>query len=150
MSSYSEYRAAFSHIMENWLQTGTLKIEHLLRAGEVVTLRHLRTYLRNPGLLQGTYVNDEGDDVGLTEEQYEELGGLIVIYELSPEPMGTRRPSRNLRLYPEDTLRLWDVPFQPSSKWVPNHIRYGDCHGILTITPRTRGTKRQQQQQQRK
>ena len=76
MSSYSEYRAAFSHIMENWLQTGTLKIEHLLRAGEVVTLRHLRTYLRNPGLLQGTYVNDEGDDVGLTEEQYEELGGL--------------------------------------------------------------------------
>ena len=64
--------------MENWLQTETSEIGHLLHAhaGEVVTLRCLRAYLRNPGLRLVTYVNEDGDDVELSEEQYEELGGL--------------------------------------------------------------------------
>ena len=58
------------------MQTETNKIGHLLRAGKVQMLRRLRTYLRHPGLLEGTYVNDEGDEVRLTEEQYEELEGV--------------------------------------------------------------------------
>ena len=90
------------------MQTETNKIGHLLRAGKVqmLLLRRLRTYLRHPGLLEGTYVNDEGDEVRLTEEQYEELEGVASYMKLPPEPMGTGRSSWNLRLYPEDTFRL--------------------------------------------
>ena len=57
--------------MGEWLQTETSEIRHLLQI-----LCCLWTYLRQPGLLEGTYVNDEGDEVELTKEQYEELGGL--------------------------------------------------------------------------
>ena len=62
------------------MQTETNKIGHLLRAGKVQMLRRLRTYLRHPGLLEGTYVNDEGDEVELTDEQYEELGAWVIPY----------------------------------------------------------------------
>ena len=76
MANNSEYIRAFSHITGEWLQTETSETGHLLRAGEVGTLRRLRTYLRHPGLLRGTYTNDEGGRIELGEEQKEELAGL--------------------------------------------------------------------------
>ena len=36
----------------------------------------LRTYLRHPGLLDGTYPKEDGDEVGLEDEHKEELGGI--------------------------------------------------------------------------
>ena len=42
--------------------------------------RRLRAYLRNLGLRSATYVNEDGDDVELSDELYEELGGLSSSY----------------------------------------------------------------------
>ena len=76
MSSDREYTQAFHHITTVWLQTETSEVGLLLRHGRIGNLRRLRTYLRHPGLLDGTYPDEDGDQIGLEEERKEELGGI--------------------------------------------------------------------------
>ena len=90
MANNSEYVRAFSHITGEWLQTETSETGHLLRAGEIGTLRRLRTYLRHPGLFRGTYTNDEGGGNRAWRGTKGRTSGPIVIHELPPELIGTR------------------------------------------------------------
>ena len=76
MANNSDYNRAFDHITRVWLQTETSEIGLLLREGEVGNLRRLKTYLRHPGLLEGRYTNDDGDQVELDDEQKEEIAGV--------------------------------------------------------------------------
>ena len=128
MSSHSEYRATFSHIIENWLQTETSEIGHLLQAGEV--LRRLRAYPWNSGLMLATYVNEDGDNVELSDEQYEELGGLSSYLNYLRNNWGpesqvrtydyTQRHAQTLRCSFPTTLQvssqsnsIWKLPWRP-------------------------------------
>ena len=76
MANNSDYNWAFDHITRVWLQTETSEIGLLLREGELGNLRRLKTYLRHPGLLEGRYTNDDGDQVELDDEQKEEIAGV--------------------------------------------------------------------------
>ena len=58
----------------------------------VHTLRQLKTYLWRPGLSgspREQYVDDEGVTGLLSDEQYEDLGGVISYIEPPVEPMGS-------------------------------------------------------------